>query len=147
MGAHESAMIQVNFNRSTEFYFPGEHVSGEIFFQNKLDRLKVEEISIEIVGVLAYKTTESRSSTDSNGSSTTEYYNDYHHVPFFTNRVLLARSDGLQDKIILSRGTHTWSFHFSLVENLPLSSSSNVVAYPHIKYYTQIVLLADHDSK
>ncbi|CAF2235999.1 unnamed protein product [Rotaria magnacalcarata] len=129
MGAHKSAMIQVNFNRSTEFYFP------------------VEEIFIEIVGVLAYKTTESRSSTDLNGNSTTEYYNDYHHVPFFTNRVLLARSDGLQDKIILSRGTYTWSFHFSLVENLPLSSSSNVVAYPHIKYYTRIVLLADHDSK
>ncbi|CAF4503600.1 unnamed protein product, partial [Rotaria magnacalcarata] len=96
MGAHESAMIQVNFNRLAEFYFPGEHVSGEIFFQNKHDRLKVEEIFIEIVDVLAYKTTESRSSTDSNGSSTTEYYNDYHHVPFFTNRVLLARSDGLQ---------------------------------------------------
>ncbi|CAF1292711.1 unnamed protein product [Rotaria magnacalcarata] len=140
MGAHESALIQMNFNRSTESYFPGEHVSGEIVFQNKHDRLKVEEIFIEIVGELAYKTTESRSSTDLNGNSSTEYYNDYHHIPFFTNRLPLARPDGLQDKIILSSGTHTWPFDFSLPENLPPSSSPNVDAYPHIKYHTQIVL-------
>ncbi|CAF3052316.1 unnamed protein product [Rotaria socialis] len=140
MGANESAMIQVNFNRSTEFYFPGEHVSGEILFQNKHDRLKLVEIFIEIVGELAYTTAESRSSTDSNGNSTTEYYTDYHHIPFFTNHLPLARPDSLQEKIILNRGTYTWPFDVSLPENLPPSSSPNVGAYPHIKYYAQIVL-------
>lgn len=41
--------------------------------------------------------------------------------------------------MILQRGMHTWPFDFSLPEDLPPSSRPNPDAYPHIKYYVQIV--------
>ena len=96
MGANESTGIQMSFNRSTEFYAPGEQVSGKILFQNEHDSLKLEEIFVELVGELGYKTSEGRASTDSNGKSTTESNTDYHHIPFFSMRLPLAQPDGLQ---------------------------------------------------
>ncbi|CAF4433313.1 unnamed protein product, partial [Rotaria sp. Silwood2] len=95
MGSSESIAIQMNFNRSSCFYFAGEQISGNISFQNDRDRLKLEEIFVERVGELAYRTQDTRSSTDSNGNLTTEYYTDYHHIPLLTIRVPLVRpSDG-----------------------------------------------------
>ncbi|CAF4014743.1 unnamed protein product [Rotaria sp. Silwood1] len=139
MGAGESIAIQTKFNRSNDFYFVGEQISGNILFQNDHDRLKLDEIFVELVGELGYKTQESRSSTDSNGNSTTEHYTEYHHIPFLTLTVLLARPNNKQHKMSLSRGTYRWPFEFSLPENLPPSSAPNNEAYPHIKYYTRVV--------
>ncbi|CAF2971726.1 unnamed protein product [Rotaria sp. Silwood2] len=140
MGASESIAIQVNLNRPDRFYFVGEQVSGNILFQNDHNQLKLEEIILKLVGELGYTTQESRSSTDINGNTTTENYTDYHDIPFFTISLPLARPIDGQQKMILDRGTYTWPFEFSLPENLPPSSSPNNESYPHIKYYTQVIL-------
>ena len=95
MGASESAAIEVNFSRSNQFYFPGEHVSGNISFRNERDKLRLNEIFVELIGELGYTTQETRSSTDSNGNSVTEHYTDNHYIPFLTVCLPLAQpNDG-----------------------------------------------------
>ena len=99
MGASESVTIQVNVSRSSQFYLPGERVSGNVSLQNDRDKLKSEKIFVELVGELGYSTSETRSSTDSKGNTTTEHYTDYHHLPFLTLRVPLAQLDVKQVRV------------------------------------------------
>jgi hypothetical protein len=93
MGAGESTTVQVNFNRPDHSYLPGEQVTGNIVFYNHRDRLKLINSFVELTGELEYTTTENRSSTDSEGRSTTETYTEYHHIPFFTLRTPLTQSN------------------------------------------------------
>lgn len=92
MGVGESTAIQVNFNRPDGLYMPGEQVSGTVIFNNDHDRLKLHHSVIELIGELEYTTNETRSSTDSNGNSTTEHYTEYHRIPFLTLRTLLIQT-------------------------------------------------------
>jgi hypothetical protein len=87
MGASESAQIQVSFNRQNLFYFGGEQISGNILFQNKDDKLTLDGIFLEFIGELGYTTRETRHRHDSNGRSHTEYYTEYHRIPFITIRI------------------------------------------------------------
>jgi hypothetical protein len=83
----------VKFSRSSNFYFAGEAVSGNIFFRNENDTLKLKKIFIELVGELGYTTLEHRSiSIDQYGFLTTEYDETvYHRIPFLTVRTPLAQ--------------------------------------------------------
>jgi hypothetical protein len=96
MGTSQSTHIQVEFSRSSNFYFSGESVSGNIFFRNENDTLKLKKIFVELVGELGYTTQGTRSQYDENGSFMGEYhYIDYHRIPFLTVRTPLAQpNDG-----------------------------------------------------
>jgi hypothetical protein len=96
MGASQSTHIQVKFSRPSNFYFPGEAVSGNIFFRNENDTLKLKEIFVELVGELGYTTQGTCSHYDYNGSLIAEQdVTVYHRIPFLTVRTPLAQvNDG-----------------------------------------------------
>lgn len=87
MGASESTVIQVSFNRPNLFYHAGEQISGTISFQNTREKLTLDQIFLEFIGELGYTTRETRHRTDANGRSSTEHYTAYHQVPFMTMRI------------------------------------------------------------
>ncbi len=92
MGASQSTHIQVKFSRSSNFYFAGEAVSGNIFFRNENDTLKLKEIFVELVGELGYTTQRTRYRYDDYGSVIEEYEETvYHRKPFLTVRTPLAQ--------------------------------------------------------
>ncbi|CAF1211287.1 unnamed protein product [Adineta steineri] len=140
MGANESVSIRINFNRSNRFYFTGEQVSGNISIDNLREKVKLDEIFIELVGELGYTTQEIRTKNDSNGKSTSENYTSYHHIPFLTTRLPLIQPHHVQDQMILSRGHYTWPFEFTLPESLPPTTQPNLTVYPNVRYLIRIVL-------
>src|SRR5690349_16674611 len=92
MGTSQSVIIQVNFNRSNCFYLTGEQVLGTISLQNEHNQLKLDDASIDLIGELGYTTQETRTTTDSEGKSTSESYTDYHDLPFLTMHLSLVQS-------------------------------------------------------
>jgi hypothetical protein len=99
MGAQESTAVQVNFNRSSLFYFAGEQITGNILFQNTHDRLALDEIFLEFIGELGYATQETRNDHDSFGNSRPEHYTEYHRIPFINFRLSVVRPENGQVKI------------------------------------------------
>ncbi|CAF1132827.1 unnamed protein product [Adineta ricciae] len=140
MGTSASSSVQIYYNRSSNFYSGGERVDGIVSLTNTQDNLKVCDIFIELIGELGYTTQETRSTTDSNGNSTTESYTEYHRIPFWTDRRSLAQSKDGASKTVLGPGIYTWPFQFSLAQDLPPSTMPNPDRYPHIKYYTRVVV-------
>ncbi|CAF1449936.1 unnamed protein product [Adineta ricciae] len=140
MGASESTSIHVSFNRSNLFYFAGEQITGNIAFQNTHDKLTLDEIFLEFVGEAGYTTRETRRHHDNNGRSHTEYYTEYHQIPFMIHRIPVVQPQQGQRELTLYRGQYSWPFEFTLPQCLPPSSLPLRVAYPYVKYYVRIVL-------
>ncbi|CAF1102423.1 unnamed protein product [Adineta steineri] len=136
MGVGKSVDLQVNFNRSDRFYFTGEQVSGNISIDNTYEKLKCNEIFIELIGELGYTEHETRTNKDSN----TDYHESCCYIPFLTKCLPLTQSNHEQSQMILSRGEYTWPFEFSLPETLPPSTKPNLASYPNIRYFIRIVL-------
>lgn len=91
MGANESSGIQVNFNHSNLFYFAGEQIAGNISFQNREEKLKLDSIFLECIGEIGYTTQEISHFKDKDGHPRTEQYIKYHQVPFLSVRVPIAQ--------------------------------------------------------
>lgn len=91
MGANESTVIQVHFNRPNLFYYAGEQISGNISFQNTREKITLDQIFLEFIGELGYTTRETRHRTDANGRSSTEHYTAYHQVPFLNTRIAIVQ--------------------------------------------------------
>ncbi|UJR16131.1 hypothetical protein I4U23_003042 [Adineta vaga] len=140
MGASESTSIDVSFNRPNLFYFAGEQITGNISFKNTRDKLTLDGIFLEFIGEAGYTTREARRRHDSSGRSNTEYYTEYHQIPFITHRIPVIEPQHGQRELYLYRGQHSWPFEFVLPQCLPPSSLPLRVLYPYIKYYVRIVL-------
>ena len=91
MGASESTEIQVDFNRSSLFYFTGEQVTGIISFKNTHERLVLDNIFLEFIGELGYATQETRQYYENFANSQPERYTEQHRIPFMNIRLSVVQ--------------------------------------------------------
>ncbi|CAF0992543.1 unnamed protein product [Adineta steineri] len=140
MGAGKSVDLQVSFNRSNRFYFTGEQVSGNISINNTYEKLKCNEIFIELIGELGETQDKDKTKTHSNGESTELNHRPDHSIKFLIIRLPLAESDHVKSQMVLSRGHYTWPFEFTLPEFLPPSTEPNLTVYPYIRYFIRVVV-------
>ncbi|CAF3642740.1 unnamed protein product [Rotaria socialis] len=138
MGASESAVINVNFNRSNAFYYAGEKLTGNVSFQNIQNKLKIEEILLELIGELGYPTQQIRWRRDTKGRSHKEPYTDCHRVTFLKVPVSIVRSVHRQKKLTLRESSYSIPFELSLPDCLPPTLISSSPEHPYVKYYTRL---------
>jgi hypothetical protein len=123
MGASGSAIINVNFNRLNAFYYGGEILTGNISFQKIQNKLKIEEILLELIGELGYPTQQIRWRRDTKGRSHKEHYTDCHRVTFLKIPVSIVRSIHIRVRTIKysSLSTEFIMIHVITIEEIDSS--------------------------
>ena len=135
MGCGFSNGIVIKLERSSPLYYGDECVSGTVQWTVIEGKLEVHEIYIQLVGEIGYTTTR----TVSNGRGQTTTHTEYHHIPFYTLKVVFAQLSVGQEQIIYNQGQYLWPFRFSLSGFLP-PSINLPQSYPHVRFYLQVVI-------
>ncbi|CAF1475765.1 unnamed protein product [Adineta ricciae] len=134
MGNGTSSSIAINLDRSNEFYFTNEIISGTVELTIVEGRIEVEEIFMKLTGELSY--TSASAGRDNKVHSTTQ--TDYHHIPFFSRKTIFAQPKPGQ-RFVYGQGRHSWPFQISLDEHLPPTMNQPQL-YPNVRYYLQVVI-------
>jgi hypothetical protein len=134
MGNKNSA-ITINLDRADLFYFAGETLSGTVGLTVTEGNVEADDIYIQVKGETGYTT--ERTVRDNNGNMSTR--TDYHHIPFFSRQIILAKPKAGQKEIVYTQGQYSWPFHTELPDYLP-PTLNQPHSYPHVRYYLKIVI-------
>ncbi|CAF1133618.1 unnamed protein product [Didymodactylos carnosus] len=131
-----SSRIAITFDRGETFYFANEIVSGKVQL-NIIgdDRIKVDEVYLTLTGEIGYTTTKTLYTSKGGKQTRTEY----HDVPFFQSKIVLAHPEPPQTELIYTEGQYSWLFSIPLTAYLP-PTVGQPHKYPHVCYYVQVVL-------
>ena len=132
---NSSGVVLINLERENSFFFSGEIVTGMVTLNVTNEKLEADEIFIVLTGEIGYTT--KRTVTSSKGRTSTR--TDYHHVPFYTGKVVFAQPQPGQKQLILNHGQYSWPFEICLGDYLPPTINAPA-SYPHVRYYLQVVI-------
>jgi len=129
--------FQVIFEHRDKTYFSGETIIGQVNFNLNREK-KFREIKIELEGVgnVEWKEQETRTTTDSNGKSTTETYT----VTYSSSETYVKEKKVVHHGPSLPPGFHSYPFNFTLPQNLPSSFEG---AYGQVRYHVKATIKRD----
>jgi hypothetical protein len=135
MGISFSNAVAINLDRTNSFYFSGEWLSGNVRLNINEERLEADEIYIKLIGEIGYTTTE----TVSSGRIQTSEQTQYHHVPFYSTKIIFAQPPSGQNELVYDQGQYSWPFRILLPDHLP-PTINPPQTYPHVRYYLRFVI-------
>lgn len=127
--------ITISLHQENLVYFTDESLSGIVYWSNDDEAIRVQEISIRLIGEIGYTTQQ----TVLNGQGGTESTTQYNHVKFYASQLSLVRSQSEEEMMVFHQGQYSWPFEFSLTNYLPPTINSPQY-YPHVRYYLQVII-------
>lgn len=135
MGCGISSVIVINLHRNNNlFYFSGECISGTVKLNIIEEKLEANEIYIKLTGEIGYTTT-----TVSTAKGGPTRQTEYHHVPFYSAKVIFAQPQPGQNQLVYDQGQYSGPFQILLPEYLPPTLNQPQL-YPHVRYYLKVVI-------
>lgn len=129
--------FQVIFEHQNKTYFSGETIIGQVNINlNREKKFRELKIELEGYGNVRWEETETRSTTDSNGNSTTESYT----VTYSSSETYVKEKKVLHYGPSLPSGIHSYPFSFTLPGNLPSSFEG---AHGQVRYQVKATFVRD----
>jgi hypothetical protein len=135
MGNNNSGTITINLDRNDLFYFTNEIISGKVNINIQEEKLEVNKIFLTLIGEIGYTTT----INISGGIIGAMVQTEYNHIPFYSIKIPFQKSKNEENKIILYKGKHSWSFKIPLINSL-LPSINKTESFPRVRYYLEVVI-------